>query len=271
MPENYTYDIACSGLAASGAVSSAISSITTGVCEAKINSKEWTAAITIAAGGLSGGITAKIAGGDFWEGVCNGLICAGLNHALHDIIGSPDDPPEEATVETSGSDQDVMAGALVIAGALAADDATGLGIVDDFAIPFVLGGAAVYTAIEKMVDERIFLTYTMTNAEGQIYVGRTSGNGKELLVKIMLRRYAGHGVRKSQGYGNMKIDKAAVGKDGYAAIRGREQQLIDAYGGVGSPKVGNTIRGVSKANRNGRYYHDMSNKKFGNIAPYTGY
>ena len=233
----------------------------------------WCITATIAAGGLSGGVASSMADGDFLDGVCNGLISSGLNHAMHLVAEGflPDDPPEEITVETSGSDQDVMAGALVIAGALAADDASGLGIVDDFPIPFVLGGAAVYTAIEKMVDERIFLTYTMTNAEGQIYVGRTSGNGKELLVKIMLRRYAGHGVRKSQGYGNMKIDKAAVGKDGRAAIRGREQQLIDAYGGIGNPKVGNTIRGVSKANRNGRYYHDMSNRKFGNIAPYTGY
>ena len=95
MPENYTYDIACSGLAASGAVSSAISSITTGICEVKINSKGWTAAITIAAGGLSGGITSTIAGGDFWDGLCNGLICAGLNHAMHLVAegGSPDDPP----------------------------------------------------------------------------------------------------------------------------------------------------------------------------------
>lgn len=52
-------------------------------------------AITVAAGALSGGITAKIAGGDFWEGVCNGLICAGLNHAMHLVVegGSPDDPP----------------------------------------------------------------------------------------------------------------------------------------------------------------------------------
>ena len=80
---------------ASGAVSSAISSITTGVCGAKINSKEWTVAITVAAGALSGGITAKIAGGDFWEGVCNGLISSGLNHAMHLVAegGSPDDPP----------------------------------------------------------------------------------------------------------------------------------------------------------------------------------
>ena len=35
------------------------------------------------AGGLSGGVTASMAGGYFWDGVCNGLICSGLNHAMH--------------------------------------------------------------------------------------------------------------------------------------------------------------------------------------------
>ena len=55
----------------------------------------WRITATIAAGGFSGGITAKIAGGDFWEGVCNGLISSGLNHAMHLVVegGSPDDPP----------------------------------------------------------------------------------------------------------------------------------------------------------------------------------
>ncbi len=33
--------------------------------------------------GLSGGISASMAGSHFRNGVCNGLICAGLNHALH--------------------------------------------------------------------------------------------------------------------------------------------------------------------------------------------
>ena len=51
MPESYTYDIACSG--------------------------------------LSGGVTSSMAGGDFWDGVCNGLICAGLNHAMHELIRLP--------------------------------------------------------------------------------------------------------------------------------------------------------------------------------------
>lgn len=52
MPESYTYDIACSG--------------------------------------LSGGVTSKMAGGDFWDGVCNGLISSELNHAMRLVVeGGP--------------------------------------------------------------------------------------------------------------------------------------------------------------------------------------
>lgn len=38
---------------------------------------------------------ATMAGGDFWEGVCNSLICSGLNHAMHLAVKviSPEDPP----------------------------------------------------------------------------------------------------------------------------------------------------------------------------------
>ena len=43
----------------------------------------WRSTATIAAGGLSGGTASVISGGRFWDGVCNGLISAGLNHAMH--------------------------------------------------------------------------------------------------------------------------------------------------------------------------------------------
>lgn len=52
--------------------------------------------------------------------------------------------------------------------------------------------------------------------------------------------------------------------------RDRKQQLIDNYGGVGSPGVGNSIRGVSRYNPTGRVYHEMSDSYFGPLAPYTG-
>ena len=83
MPESYTYHIACSSLAASGAVSSAISSVTAGICKVKMLSKGWTRVAMVAAGGLSGSVASSMADGDFLDGVCNGLISSGLNHAMH--------------------------------------------------------------------------------------------------------------------------------------------------------------------------------------------
>ena len=70
---------------ASGAVSSFVSSATAGICGLCKVPEGWTKAAMVAAGGLSGGVTASMAGGSFWDGVCNGLICSGLNHALHMI------------------------------------------------------------------------------------------------------------------------------------------------------------------------------------------
>ena len=61
------------------------------------------------------------------------------------------------------------------------------------------------------------------------------------------------------------------GSDAYAAIRGREQQMIDYFGGVGSENVGNRIRGVSKTNPWGRTYHTKSNQMFGQLHQYTGF
>ena len=57
----------------------------------------------------------------------------------------------------------------------------------------------------------------------------------------------------------------------YDEIRGREQQLIEFYGGIGSKRVGNDIRGVAKWNPSGRRFHNKSNEEFGQLAPYTGY
>lgn len=53
----------------------------------------------IASGGLSGGISSSIAGGNFWSGVRQGLITSGLNHAAHlasSFSLGPGDPPEKS-------------------------------------------------------------------------------------------------------------------------------------------------------------------------------
>ena len=81
---------------ASGAVASFMTTtadvLTQNLCEA------WQVTCMVAAGTLSGGVTASMAGGNFWDWVCNGLICAGLNHAMHMACKAeegPDDPPQQ--------------------------------------------------------------------------------------------------------------------------------------------------------------------------------
>jgi hypothetical protein len=108
----------------------------------------------------------------------------------------------------------------------------------------------------------------MRNAAGQTYVGRTSGYGDP--YSIMRNRASGHHM-KAFGYGNPVLDRAVQGYKGYPSIRGREQQLIDFYGGVGSPGVGNSIRGINRFNPAYPIYHGASNLYFGPLAPYTGF
>ena len=67
----------------SGATASVISG-SVGLACVKFRVPEgWAKAAMIAGGALSGGVSAEMAGGDFIDGFCNGLISAGLNHALH--------------------------------------------------------------------------------------------------------------------------------------------------------------------------------------------
>ena len=129
----------------------------------------------------------------------------------------------------------------------------------------------VVSVAEEIIERqtRTYVTYVLSRPDGMKYVGRASGNGDP--YKVMMNRYYHHQYRRSLGYGNPQLDCAAFGPDGKDAIRGREQQLIDHYGGIGSPFLGNSIRAVSKYNPKGRDYHDKSNLYFGQLAPYSGY
>lgn len=171
-----------------------------------------------------------------------------------------------------------------------ANDATVVGVADD-AIVIPAAGTViiicaayeatsyvtskVYDAVSSRVqkeNERVWVTYTLDGPNGKIYVGRTSGFGTP--QQIVARRFANHHMRKNFRYHSPKVDKFAVGalgSDAYAAIRGREQQMIDYFGGVGSINVGNRIRGVSKTNPLGRTYHTKSNQMFGQLHQYTGF
>jgi len=67
---------------ASGLVSSLVSS---GVSSLQLEGSTLSA-VMLTSGGLSGGISSAIAGGDFWDGVRQGLITSGLNHLAHLVL-----------------------------------------------------------------------------------------------------------------------------------------------------------------------------------------
>ena len=161
--------------------------------------------------------------------------------------------------DSDGADPWVAAGTV----ALSLSAADGPLLFGDAIGCVVLAGAAVYD-----LTQRVYVTYILHHPNGQVYLGRASGFGTP--YQVMMRRYYHHNKWRALGFGKPSLDRAAIGPFGYAAIRGREQQLIDFYGGIGSPKVANIIRGVGRYNIKGRVYHYTSNYYFGNIAPYTG-
>ncbi len=134
-------------------------------------------------------------------------------------------------------------------------------------IQLVAAGALVVSGVFNVLLRTSF-TYVLFNEKtGQVYIGRTSGFGKP--INVLKRRMYAHPY-KILGFGNPMIDKAMQGIKGYRAIRGREQQLIDSYGGIGSVTVANKIRAVAKRRNNAKFLHNQSNKYFGKLHHYTG-
>ncbi|MBZ4417072.1 RHS repeat-associated core domain-containing protein [Myxococcus sp. RHSTA-1-4] len=107
---------------------------------------------------------------------------------------------------------------------------------------------------------RTYQTYTKTHpTTGDVYTGRTSGTGTP--AQNVARRDANHHMN-GQGYGPAVLDKSSSNP---AAIRGREQQGIDANGGARSTggTSGNAINGISPNNPNRQTYIDAAKKEFG--------
>ena len=134
------------------------------------------------------------------------------------------------------------------------------------AMPFALAGD---TRQEPM--DYSYVVYIKHNPTGMVYVGRTSGFGTP--NEVLRRRDASHSYN-ALGFGPAVLHSALVNVgslQGYPAMRGREQQVIDSYGGIGSPLVANKIRGVSQYNPLGFGFWHASNLYFGPLAPFTGY
>jgi len=138
---------------------------------------------------------------------------------------------------------------------------------------------------------RIYVTYTKNNWQtGLTYSGRSSGVGdstkpiRPQAQGIVKTRDSGH-HKTAEGYGPAILDRFSVGQavqysnreldPAYFAIRGREQQLVDYYGGAwtdtGQPyKTGNESRAVRKNHEYGRLFHEYANQEFGELHVYTG-
>jgi RHS repeat-associated protein len=115
--------------------------------------------------------------------------------------------------------------------------------------------AGIDAARDKLTFKLI--TYTRTGPNGQVYSGRTRGFGD--VVKIANERASGHDDRLAN-FGPPVVD-AVGGITDLAAIRGREQQLIDFHGGAQSDggTSANIIRGVSRSNPRGPFYEAQAN------------
>lgn len=124
----------------------------------------------------------------------------------------------------------------------------------------------------------IFATYTVKLADGSTYSGRTSGlvrageSDRDAAERVVNKRWDGHHMGNEAPGATARLDAYVAGdlrrnnlaQDAgyammnYAAIRGREQQLIDANGGAQSEKPpgssGNAIRGIGSDNPLGQIF-----------------
>ena len=110
---------------------------------------------------------------------------------------------------------------------------------------------------------RLFVTYTRYNpSTGQYYAGRTSGyQAPEVLIKT---RSLGQPHLNAEGFEAPIVDVYTTNR---GAVRGREQQLIDYFGGAQSVNgsARNMINGVADFNPFRGYYIGESIREFGPI------
>jgi RHS repeat-associated protein len=102
-------------------------------------------------------------------------------------------------------------------------------------------------------------TYIKRHPDLEPYAGRTSGTGTP--EQNLLRRDASHQMNE-KGFGEAELDKSSSNPD---AIRGREQQLIDANGGAQSQggTSSNISNGIAESNPNRTNYMNAAEAEFG--------
>ncbi len=113
-------------------------------------------------------------------------------------------------------------------------------------------------SLDKSNFQKTYQTYIKENADGETYVGRTSGTGTPL-ENVKNRDYGHH--MNQEGFGPAILVDSSSNR---VAIRGQEQILIDIYGGakfVGGSS-GNRINAISPDNVNKMMYIEEAMKEF---------
>ncbi|PCC68201.1 RHS repeat-associated core domain-containing protein [Nannocystis exedens] len=124
----------------------------------------------------------------------------------------------------------------------------------------VTDAAKKYAPSTPAGGQATYQTYTKTNpTTGQVYSGRTSGTGNP--QDNVIQRDSSHHMN-AQGYGSAQLDRSSGNP---AAIRGREQFLIEKHGGAqkSGGTSGNKINGISPRNRKGATYRAAAKQEFG--------
>jgi RHS repeat-associated protein len=167
------------------------------------------------------------------------------------------DLKSEAAEKAARAAAEKAAQTAAVTRAVAARAATGTTVI---LLPLALSG-------DTPNYKYVYVTYTKTNSQTrQTYSGRSSMKvsrdqpvNRALGQAIVDRRDGGHDM---PGFGAAKLDQVSTG---YASIRGREQQLIDYFGGAKSMGgwSANKINGISNWNPLRPLYMSDSNRTFG--------
>lgn len=122
----------------------------------------------------------------------------------------------------------------------------------------------------EFFKKRLHLTYTKENQyTGEVYSGRASGLVTEEDINeggarsILSKRDSSH-HKNEDGFDRAQIDLYSENSD---AIRGREQELIEHFGGAKSEggTSGNALNSISRRNEKREQYLNAAKKIFGTI------
>ena len=175
-------------------------------------------------GAVTGGMAAATCGMSLGATIAGSAMAGTAGYLAENIVAGKQATVQGTVMSGASGAAAVMAGAIV-------DKAVG---VLSNTLNNVI--SSVPDKINKSIaGTKTYQTYTKTNSTtGEVYSGRTSGT-RSPVENIRIRDMKHH--MNDKGFGPAVLDKSSTNA---AAIRGREQQLIDMNGGAKS--IGGGIR-----------------------------